>query len=120
MKLKIKKIKKVWGIEKWLINTKRYCGKILILKKGFQCSIHYHKDKDEMFYINKGRVMMQLGRKKFILKKGECVRVKPLVKHKFTSITPFSEVIEFSSHHKDNDSYRITKSCRITEPLKDF
>jgi len=53
----IKKVKKIWGSEEWLVNNELYCCKILNLKKGYRCSIHYHKDKDETFYVLKGIVL---------------------------------------------------------------
>ena len=42
--------KKGWGYENWLVNTELYCGKILHFNHGKQCSLHYHKIKDETFY----------------------------------------------------------------------
>lgn len=35
-------------------------GKILTLKKGFRCSLHTHKIKDETFYILDGEVLMEV------------------------------------------------------------
>ncbi len=54
----IKIVTKEWGEERWIVN-RDYCGKLLILKKGFRCSLHYHKNKDETFYVNKGKVLME-------------------------------------------------------------
>jgi len=62
----IKKIKKEWGEERWIINES-YCGKILLLKRNFRCSLHFHKKKDEVFYVIRGKVLMELGNKKFIM-----------------------------------------------------
>ena len=44
-------VDKVWGREEWIVNNEKYCGKKLILKKGYSCSMHHHKIKDETFYI---------------------------------------------------------------------
>ena len=59
-------VKKVWGHEEWIIN-RDYCGKKLILKKGFRCSIHHHKVKDETFYIIKGKVLLEADGKEQVM-----------------------------------------------------
>ena len=52
-----KEVKKKWGKEIWIVN-REYCGKKLVLNKGFRCSMHFHKNKDETFYILTGKVLM--------------------------------------------------------------
>ena len=102
--------KKVWGSEEWLANTDKYCGKILVLKPGFICSYHYHKNKDETFYILKGLVYLQVEGKDVILKKGESIRITPGKKHQFASLSGVSKIIEISTHHEEEDSYRENES----------
>lgn len=109
----IKIVPKVWGEEHWIVN-KEYCGKKLILKKGYRCSMHYHKKKDETFYIIKGRVLMELGQKKWVMNVGDVLHIPPGAKHRFTGLED-SEIIEFSTHHEDEDSYRVSESERIDE-----
>jgi mannose-6-phosphate isomerase-like protein (cupin superfamily) len=106
--------KKVWGSEEWIVNTDKYCGKKLNLKKGYRCSIHYHKNKDETFFIMSGRVLLELDGKQILMKKNDSQRVLPLQKHRFTGLTD-SEIIEFSTHHEDSDSYRDTESGKISD-----
>jgi quercetin dioxygenase-like cupin family protein len=97
-------VKKNWGSEEWIVN-RDYCGKKLTLNKGFRCSMHYHKNKDETFYILKGKVLLELENKKYILKPGDSMLVQPNQKHRFTGLED-SEIMEFSTHHEDEDSYR--------------
>lgn len=104
-------VKKVWGKEIWIAN-RDYCGKRLILNKGFRCSMHYHKNKDETFYILKGKVLMEIDNKKQIMLPGDSVLITPNTKHRFTGLEP-SEIIEFSTHHEDSDSYRDEVSGKI-------
>ena len=54
----IKFVPKGWGFEKWIVNCEQYCGKLLYIVKGKRCSWHYHKLKDEVFYIQSGRVLL--------------------------------------------------------------
>lgn len=105
---------KVWGEEHWIVN-KEYCGKKLILKKGFQCSLHYHKEKDETFYVESGRVKFELVDSVRELLPGDSVYVPPLAHHRFTGLED-SEIFEFSTTHKEEDSYRIEPSRAVNTP----
>lgn len=104
----MKKVKKLWGSEEWIVN-KIYCGKILNLNRGFRGSLHFHKKKDETFYILEGKVLLELDEGKRILKAGESQEILPGQKHRFTPLEN-SKIIEFSTHHEDSDTYRETKS----------
>ena len=100
----MKIVKKVWGEEHWIVN-RGYCGKKLVLNKGFRCSLHHHKKKDETFYVIKGKVLMEHDGKKQIMVPGNLVHIAPGCLHRFSGLEN-SEIIEFSSHHEDSDSYR--------------
>lgn len=102
----VKIIPKVWGKEIWMANTELYCGKKLILKKGKRCSLHYHKNKDETFYIDTGKVLMEVDGKKGIMISGEAILIESNTNHRFSGLEN-SVIIEISMHHEDSDSYRI-------------
>ena len=57
--LDIKYVPKGWGFEKWIVNCEEYCGKLLYFVKGKRCSWHYHKLKDEVFYIQSGKLLVK-------------------------------------------------------------
>jgi len=104
---------KGWGHEVWIHNDEKYCGKILVVKKGKRCSLHYHKLKYETFYIQSGRVQMKLrlpdGQEEtFEMKKGDCLELKQGTAHQFTGLED-SEIMEFSTQHFEEDSYRLEK-----------
>lgn len=101
-------IPKVWGHEEWIVNAE-YCGKKLVLKEGYCCSLHYHKIKDETFYIASGKVGFQLGDEHFILMPGDSLLLRPGAKHRFYGLE-HSEIFEFSTHHMEDDSYRDEES----------
>ncbi len=105
---------KVWGNERWLVNTIDYCGKILTLNEGYRCSIHYHKKKDETFYLSEGRVLLEIDGEKRVMQKGDAQRIPPLTKHRFSGLET-SIIIEFSTHHEEEDTYRETESEKIPE-----
>jgi len=108
----MKIVPKIWGEEHWIINNEKYCGKKLILKKGFRGSMHKHKIKEETFYIQSGRVLMELEDKKWIMQKGDIQHLTPGDWHRFTGLED-SEMFEFSTQHQDEDTYRKTESEKI-------
>lgn len=114
-KSKISEIhKKVWGSEEWIINTEKYSGKILNLSEGHRCSIHYHKKKDETFYILNGKVLIEINGVQKVMNEGDVQRIPPLTRHRFSGLKD-SAMIEFSTHHEEGDSYRETQSEKIPE-----
>ncbi len=104
---------KVWGGEYWIVN-KEYCGKKMVLKKGYRCSIHHHKIKDETFLVISGKVLMEIEGEKKILYVGDKQYIPIGVKHRFTGLED-SEIVEFSTHHIENDSYRDTQSGKVPD-----
>ncbi len=108
-------VEKLWGWEKWLENNEKYCCKVLHLNKGFQCSLHYHKNKDEVFLVTKGHVRLELGEEVHHLHPGAYVRVKQGMEHRFAGMED-SEMIEVSTFHEDDDSYRIETSRAMDNP----
>lgn len=107
---------KVWGSEEWIANTDKYCGKFLSLKKGRRCSLHYHKNKDETFYVLKGRVLIEIDNKEHIMEEGDVQRITPLTYHRFSGLEN-SVIVEFSTHHEDSDSYRVEDSENVPEEI---
>ena len=104
-------IEKTWGREEVIVNINQYCLKFLHLKRGFQCSLHHHRIKDETFYISKGCVIMEYvfpnedTVHEKIMGPGDDLRIRPMMKHRFTGLED-SVIIEISTQHFDGDSYR--------------
>ena len=108
----MKKVEKDWGYEEWIVNNELYCLKKIFIKKDHQCSIHWHKNKDETFYIEKGFIELEVFGKKFDLCEGETYRIKPNTVHRFKAIEN-TMIYEISTHHEDSDSYRVIKGGKI-------
>ena len=81
----MKLVMKVWGSEEWVVNNDKYCGKILNLNKGYRCSVHYHKNKTETFYVLQGKVLMETWGSKVMLP-GDIIHIRPEVTHRFTGL----------------------------------
>lgn len=102
-------VEKVWGHEEWIANNEKYCGKKLVLRKGFRCSMHNHRLKDETFYLASGKILLEMeheGKKSSrIMTPGDVQHIKIGMWHRFTGLVD-SEIYEFSTFHIDSDSYR--------------
>ena len=113
--LPIKFVPKGWGFEKWIVNCEEYCGKLLYFVKGKRCSWHYHKLKDEVFYVQSGKIQVFYGEcddildsSVVILEKGDNFHVYRGLRHQMVALED-TELFEFSTQHFDSDSYRIQK-----------
>ena len=111
---KIKIVPKGWGYEKWICNTEEYCGKLLHIIKGKQCSWHYHKLKDETFYLQEGRLRVKYSddddrdnAKEMIMERGDKFHVYRGLRHQMFALED-SDLFEFSTQHFDSDSNRVS------------
>lgn len=103
---------KAWGGEKWLCNNEEFCGKLLTIREGAKFSMHFHAKKREVFWVIKGEISLgwieledacpMVQR----LQAGDCFEIPRFLPHQITALED-SEVVEFSTHHDDADSYRV-------------
>ena len=111
----MKFVPKGWGFEKWIVNKKEYCGKLLYFVKGKRCSWHYHELKDEVFYVQSGKIKvlysgdddLQKATSK-VLEKGDSFHVYRGLRHQMIALED-TELFEFSTQHFDSDSHRIER-----------
>ena len=107
-------IPKGWGKEMIITNNQLYCGKILMFKKGCKFSMHYHLIKDETWFIAEGEFLYRWIDTETAdiyeeeLKPGDAVRQLPGQPHQLMAHTDGS-IIEVSTEHFDDDSYRVSK-----------
>ena len=107
----VEKIEKGWGYELILIN-KEYCGKILHFNKNSKMSMHFHMKKNETWYILDGEFIFRwidTNNAKIvedILRKGDSITISEGLPHQLETIEG-GELFEVSTHHYDNDSYRV-------------
>ena len=107
-------VEKGWGYEViWATNDK-YCGKILVFnKKGAKFSMHFHKEKDETWFVNNGKFMLnyidtntaQLYQKE--LKEGDTWHNPPLQPHQLVALEDGSSITEVSTPDSVEDNYRL-------------
>ena len=113
--MNIKYVEKGWGYERWIVNKEEYCGKLLFFKEGKKCSWHYHKIKDEVFYLQSGKMIVKYSTddnpelaEETMLFPGQNFHVPVGLRHQMVALED-SELFEFSTQHFDEDSYRIKK-----------
>ncbi|MCH7548344.1 MAG: cupin domain-containing protein [Candidatus Krumholzibacteriota bacterium] len=104
-------VPKLWGEEHWIVN-REYCGKKLLLKKGLRCSMHRHPIKDETFHLETGVVFLELGGEEFFLRAGDTMHIPAGTPHRFSGLED-SVILEFSTHHEDDDVIRESESGPI-------
>ena len=120
---------KGWGFEQWMANSELYCGKLLVVFAEKKCSIHFHKLKDETFYIQSGLIKMRVWEEPFEVEKGDPFTdpstlklnqfseflmgpgdrlvIPQNVPHQFEGVSAETTIIEISTQHFEEDSYRI-------------
>jgi quercetin dioxygenase-like cupin family protein len=114
-----KRVDKTWGYELWIVNNELYCLKEIVVYQG-KCSsegkFHYHKIKDETFYILDGVLWLQFPKEhpsggSIVLQPGDIYRIKPNTLHRFTALASSYSMdcrfMEVSTTHSDEDSYRV-------------
>jgi NDP-sugar pyrophosphorylase family protein len=99
---------KPWGYEKVLISTEKYLTKELYIRSGYQTSYHRHPRKDETMYVLEGSGYVQFEDDKVQFRKGETVRIEPMVPHTIVALEN-TVLQEVSTPHLED-----------TERLKDF
>lgn len=103
---------KKWGSERWVCNNEEFCGKLLTIKKGGQFSMHFHRDKREVFFVLTGFLTFSYidtataHEFSFTLMPGNTIEIPRLCPHRLKAHED-STVIEFSTHHEESDSYRV-------------
>jgi mannose-6-phosphate isomerase-like protein (cupin superfamily) len=103
--------KKKWGHEVWIVNNDLYCGKILCIETHWQVSYHCHVKKHETFHILDGCIYFKYDGIEFKMNKGMTIVVPQNTFHSFGGLTTYpSYIIEVSTPHDEEDSYRADES----------
>lgn len=97
-----------WGHEDWLWNT-RYCGKKLVIKKGKETQWQYHRTRDKVLYVERGKILLTYGWDEDLansatltLTTDMAFHVPPGMYHKFQGMEE-SLLLEFGTHHSEKD-----------------
>ena len=107
-------VKKGWGSELiWTTNDK-YCGKFLQFHFGGKFSMHFHKEKDETWYVLSGKFEVHWIDTKDAtlhveeLNEGDTWHNPPLVPHQIFCLEE-GTIVEVSTPDSVEDNYRVGK-----------
>jgi mannose-6-phosphate isomerase-like protein (cupin superfamily) len=107
-------VAKGWGHELWVVN-RHYCGKLLHFHQGRKCSWHYHRLKEEVFFLHCGRLRVRYSfdddlasASEVLLLPGMAFAVPVGLRHQMEAEQD-SDLFEFSSHHDEADSIRLVR-----------
>lgn len=104
-------VKKLWGYENFVINED-FCAKILHFYKGQSGNFHAHVEKFEIFVVAFGAFKFTTADptsgelQETIVNKGDQIILRPGTGHKLEALED-SEIFEASTHHKDEDTFRV-------------
>lgn len=107
-------VQKGWGYEMiWATNDK-YCGKIMVFnREGARFSMHFHKEKDETWFVNSGKFKVRYIDTKDAmtyekeLNEGDVWRNPPLQPHQLILLSKEGSITEVSTPDSVEDNYRI-------------
>lgn len=107
-------VKKGWGYELiWATNDK-YCGKMMVFDRaGNRSSMHFHREKDETWFVNAGRFLVKwidattAETKEKELREGDTWHNPPLQPHQLIALVDNSSITEVSTPDSVADNYRI-------------
>ena len=117
-------VPKGWGYELIWASNDKYCGKIMFFEKeGAQFSMHFHREKDETWFVNGGRFIVRwidtkdatLFEKE--LKEGDTWHNPPLQPHQLEALEPMSSVTEVSTPDSVEDNFRLIPGDSQTNTL---
>ncbi|SRR5260370_12806247 len=111
-------VTKLWGTEHWIVNNDKYCFKVLTIMPGFQCSLHYHKRKDETFIVYDGEILLEQRDVRGypieeVLSAGQQRHIEAKTPHRFQARNGSAVILEISTHHDEADVVRIEESKKV-------
>lgn len=115
-------IEKSWGYELIWATNDLYCGKLMVFTKpGGKSSMHFHKEKDETWFVNAGQFMLRYIDTKTgepgetLIKEGDTWHNPPLQPHQLEALQPNSIIFEVSTADDTDDTYRISPASPPTK-----
>lgn len=117
-------VEKGWGSEFIFVTNDQYCGKILNFNTGAKFSMHFHKEKDETWFVLSGKFIVKhidlanASVHETELVEGNVWRNKPLFPHQLICIEQGS-IIEVSTPDSVEDNFRILPGDSQNENLSD-
>lgn len=106
------RVTKGWGSEEIWATNDRYCGKLMHFNRGAKFSMHFHHEKDETWYVHKGKfnvVYVDTNNATQHIKPlnvGDVWHNPPLLPHQLICLEE-GTIIEVSTPDSVEDNFRI-------------
>ncbi|MDD3793486.1 MAG: cupin domain-containing protein [Candidatus Gracilibacteria bacterium] len=107
--LKIIREDKPWGIIEQITHEKKSTIQVLKIKKGEELSLHYHKIRNDYWYIISGEGIAIINDKSKNISSGDLIYLEKLTPHSVKALTDELIVMEICFDIFDSkDTYRIS------------
>lgn len=110
----MKEVDKGWGKEIIFADNDGYAGKLLQFdRKGARMSLHFHKVKDETWYVLSGEFILTTHNLSNCISdsmpfvRGDCFHVPPMLPHRLECTSERGVIVEVSTPDDPCDNYRI-------------
>lgn len=107
-------VEKGWGSELIWVTNDKYCGKFLNFKTDAKFSMHFHKEKEETWFVLSGKfLVVWIDTKNATehveeLNEGDTWHNPPLVPHRVICLEE-GTLLEVSTPDSVEDNYRVAK-----------
>jgi quercetin dioxygenase-like cupin family protein len=105
-------VEKGWGHELIWATNDRYCGKMMHFNTGARFSMHFHKEKEETWYVQSGQFVVRwidtktAEQHEQILVEGAVWHNPPCMPHQLVCLQE-GTVVEVSTPDSVEDNYRV-------------
>lgn len=105
-------VPKGWGREEIWADEPEYCGKNMVFEEGKRFSMHFHKTKDETWFVQSGQFRIVWINTKTAseatktLRPGDTWRNPPLLPHQVIC-EKAGVIVEVSTYDDPDDNYRV-------------
>ena len=114
----------IWGSEDYIWNG-RYCGKKIRVFKGKTSEWAYHRVRDKVLYVEKGRLLLSYGwddnesaAATLTMTPDMAFHIPPGMWHKFQGLEE-TQVLELGTHHSDKDVLTSSETDQDNTPDDD-
>lgn len=111
----------IWGSEDYIWNA-RYCGKKIKVNKGKTSEWVYHKVKDKVLYVEKGKILLSYGwddnentAATLTMTPDMAFHIPPGMWHKFQGLEE-AQMLELGTHHNDKDVIGVNDTPSDEDP----
>lgn len=115
-----RRIDKPWGHEMLWAEADQYVGKMLFVRAGEQLSLQFHRVKDESWFVQSGRAMVEVGAvgkavlSKEVVGPGAAFHFAPGTVHRVRALED-TTILEVSTAHLDDIVRLEDRYGRVTE-----